>query len=262
MPNHFIHYLSRKIYLHYPEDANDPWFAEFQNPEDGFDKPMYHTTKRQTGVFKEIQNGDTIWLISQLYSPWGVLSPALDAKIDVCEITKDKDGRTRFKAAETSSWFPLADVSTIISKLQTVTGTGKRNLLVSHSAKPIGFYLQNIRKLYSADELINWANYLEKKELNFISYRIKDGTKKAFEQVKLLMSQQKVVFWDRWSLPRRLAERRENVCDSVFESYLENTIKESNIVYGIETPLYGEKGTYSEKEKQIASLSAKYRVIR
>jgi hypothetical protein len=78
---HFAHYVRRTVVEVNYEDPSDPWFAENQPDNQGFDSPAYHVTRSLTGPAARVSEGDTIWLFSQVITPWGVFPPALDAKI-------------------------------------------------------------------------------------------------------------------------------------------------------------------------------------
>lgn len=260
MSNHFIHYIKRKVYIRKPASGKE-WFATPQKLGAGFESPVYHITRSKKGVVENIREGDTIWLISELKTPWGKLPPALDAKIVVREVCPFRNGQRKFIAdTALSQWFPLANCMDILSKLETETKTNEIHSLISDSVtnKQIGIFLQSIRKLHSANELVNWAEQIHKKPFHFISYRIKDGTECAFNKAKELMEANEVVFWDRWSLPRRLAERREKTSGIALNNRLLKKIDEADIVWGIESKLYSAKGSYSQKEYLKAYKLGKY----
>lgn len=77
---HFAHYVRRTVVEVNYEDPSDPWFAENQPDNQGFEAPAYHVTRSLTGPAARVSGGDTIWLFSQLTTPWGNFPPALDAK--------------------------------------------------------------------------------------------------------------------------------------------------------------------------------------
>ena len=91
MSNHFIHFNRRQVWVRDTKDDLNLWFAKEQNSDAGFERPQYHITRATYGPAKEIRPGDTIWLIGQLYSPWGKLPPALDARIDVANCVQIKE---------------------------------------------------------------------------------------------------------------------------------------------------------------------------
>ena len=96
---------------------------------------------------------------------------------------------------------------------------------------------------------------------DFISYRISDGTKAAFGKARTLISEQKPVFWDRWSLPRRLAERRERLGDHPLDATIKAGIRGAAVVWGIEKPLYAQRGSYAARERKLAQRLKKYRPV-
>lgn len=244
----------------------EEWYATPQRLGAGFDKPVFHLTRRKTGAVEDIKEGDTIWLISELKSPWGKLPPSLDAKIVVQKVCPYLDEWKKFIADPISSqWFPLTDCLDILRKLESETRMREKQVLIPHTkeaGQQIGIFLQSIRKLHSANELLKWAENIQKKPFHFISYRIKDGTQCAFEKTKQLTGANEVVFWDRWSLPRRLAERREKTSGKALNQRLLEILRKSNVVWGIESELYAKKGSYSEKECRIANELGVYHGIK
>jgi hypothetical protein len=206
-----------------------------------------------------ITTGDTIWILSQIHSPWGSLPAGLDARIDVKRIEVCPCcGTRRFIAANSSTWFPLADMTGELQCIET-SAAGSPGRLLANIDKPLGQSLQSIRLLASAAPLKRWSKKITSKWPHFISYRISDGTQLAFSKTKELLLQGQVVFWDRWCLPRRLAERRELVDDHALNRYLMKHLRKSKIVWGIESAKYFEEGSYSAKEKKEAEAIRKYR---
>ena len=261
MRQHFIHYLPRRIVVRPPGDVDDPWFAETQGPADGFVRPMYHTTRRRSGPATAVVPGDAIWIISQVFSPWGVLPPAVDARIDVASIEERERGRRKFVAAGSSAWFPMADATAILKRLHTRTADGRLSKLIRARTERVGYSLQSMRLLASGDLLEKWSRTLNQTQPNFISYRICDGTEAAFRTGRELLSKGEVVFWDRWCLPRRLAERRELVADRALDKYLMSHLRGSKLVWGIESKAYLAKGSYATKERSTAIRIGNYRAV-
>ena len=98
--------------------------------------------------------------------------------------------------------------------------------------------------------------------MNFISYRIADGTQQAFEKVQELLKRGNKVFWDRWCLPRRLAERRECVNDKALDAQLMSHLQMASVVWGIESPLYADVESYAQKECAAARELGTYKRVR
>ncbi len=263
MQNHFIHYYQRCVRVKFPHNIEHPWFAEVQASDEGFSTPKFHATRSTKGPAVHVRPGDTIWLVSQLYSPWGNLSPALDARIDVAdsEVKNYGGGGFRYRAAISSQWFPLLDCSDLLLELQTTAKNGQLHPLLKNPIQPIGYSLQSIRQLASGELLQAWERELLSKDVHFISYRIKDGTQDAFRKAKSLICEGVPFFWDRWSLPRRLAERREIVSDEKLDLYIKAIIESSALVWGIETPEYAANGSYSLMERNFAMELGKYQPV-
>lgn len=259
MHQHFIHYLPRKIVTRFPRDPADPWFSEVQGLDGGFSRPSFHGSRRSTGPTRAVKPGDTIWLVAQIFSPWGALPPGIDARIDVEHIEEQSDGTLRFIAAAASSWFHLADATGVLATLQSIDATGVVTKLRSRPGIPVGQYLQSMRRLVTAESLEEWTNKLKGTHAHFISYRICDGTHAAFLKVGELLGQGEPVFWDRWCLPRRLAERREVVDDKALDEHLMAHLRKSKLVWGIESAKYAASGSYAEKEQTEATRLGTYR---
>lgn len=266
MINHFIHYLTREVKSRFPKDPNDKFYAQVQGLKDGFERPMYHITRAKTGPATRVKAGDIIWLFSVLKSPWGLLPPSLDAKFVVQKIEHLDDGRIKFHANKKSRWFSLANASSIINNLKTFDTKGNEQKLQHNEEKPLGLQLESMRQLSNGNDLIIWSDSILKQDYHFISYRIIDGTKSAFKKVQslLLNEEANVVFWDRFSLPRRLAERREIVDDESLDKYLMKNLRSRSCirVWGIESPKYSAPKSYSLKEALTAKKLDKYISVR
>ncbi|SMF04103.1 hypothetical protein SAMN02745866_00328 [Alteromonadaceae bacterium Bs31] len=262
MANHFIHYIKRDVILNAPDDPDSPFYAELQAYDSGFDVPAFHVTRSTSWPVKEIHEDDVIWLVGQLSAGWGTLPPAIDGKVVVGKIEEleleEGKSKTRFTAKEGSRWFPLADASDVLSNLEVILKNGEIKQLYDPKSDNLGQAFQSLKKIVNPSTIEMWASELLKKEFEFISYRIADGTKGAFFKAQQQIKQGSCVFWDRWSLPRRLAERRELVSDEALDNLLMKKIKESSLVWGIESPRYDEEGSYSRREKQLALEMKKY----
>ncbi|UZE14738.1 hypothetical protein [Pseudomonas sp. B21-053] len=261
MSQHFIHYVPRRIVSRFPDDANHPWFADVQALDAGFFRPTFHISRRKTGPTQQVREGDTIWILGQIVSPWGVLPPGIDARIEVERVERGRDGALRFIASKQSQWFPLSDISHTLPFLKSLAGQGRLNELLKDPTAPIGRSLQSMRLLASAEPLEEHLGKLSLQPVHFISYRICDGTHAAFVKTKALLAQQQVVFWDRWSLPRRLAERRELVDCEALDCHLMEQLASAGTVWGIESPAYSAEGSYSQKEKIKALQLGTYHAV-
>lgn len=262
MANNYIHYIKREIILNAPCDPEAPFYAELQAYDSGFEVPRFHVTRAKSWPVNQIKEDDVIWLVGQLSAHWGKLPPAIDAKIVVGEIKEiqQEEGKTkiRFTAKEGSEWFPLFDATEILSRLEVVLKSGNVKRPYDSAKDNLGQIFQSMKKIHDSSVIDNWASEILSKKSEFISYRIADGTRGAFARAEQQIRQGKCVFWDRWSLPRRLAERREFVSDEALDTLLMQKIKESSMVWGIESPKYDEEGSYSKKEKQLALELGKY----
>jgi hypothetical protein len=261
MDRHFIHFNRRDIRLRFPADPADPWFSELQGEADGFDRPRFHVTRADSGAATQIGAGDTIWLVGQLYAPWGErFPPSLDARIDVTERqTRPGGPGYRYAAADTSQWFALSEATDRLRSLRCVSAGPDPSRLWKDPARPIGHYLRKLREVANPEVLEEWEMQQQGQPLHFVSYRIHDGTRCAFRCARSLFDEGKRVFWDRWCLPRRLAERREAVGDQPLDDALLAAIEQAEVVWGIESALYAAPGSYSAREQAMAQTLSKYR---
>lgn len=268
---HFAHYLPRRV-VSYSAKAQQFLMAQAQEPGDGFDRPQYHVTRQRTGPATRIQPGDTIWLFSTLSSPWGTLPPSLDAQIIVERREELPDGTLKFHAAEGSQWFLLANATDCIKQLTTKNTRGEVSPLLPPSEAEIklGNYLQSARLLVDVAPLAAYSTYVLNGKYSFISYRLKDGMKGAFEHAdRLLRTPQtgqkhpEVLFWDRYCLPRRLVERREVVSSTHLDELLFGKIRaqQCDVVWGVETPGYLEESSYGAAERRVAKEAGKYQPV-
>ncbi len=258
----FIHYQPRRVVLNFPREASSPWFSHYQSRSDSFKRPDRHTTRQNQGAAAKIVEGDRIWIVSQIYSPWGALPPGIDACVEVESVSRRRGGGFHFIAAPTSRWFPLKDAGGLLGALRTVNSVGEKADLWADARRPVGCSIQSMRQLDSAQALEDWEQRLELLPLNFISYRIADGTQQAFEKVQELLMRGNKVFWDRWCLPRRLAERRECVNDKALDAQLMSHLQMASVVWGIESPLYADVESYAQKECAAARELGTYKRVR
>lgn len=262
MANEYIHYVKRKIQTRYPKDPGSPWFAELHDYDFGFDTPAYHVTRANNWPIDEIEKNDVIWLISELSSPWGKLPVCLDGRIVVKSMEKieldDGKEKQRFSAGKGSEWFPLRNTLENIKKIE-ITKKDKSVYPPMQKDNAIaGQEFQSIKMINNPELLHEIREELIRSPYDFISYRVADGTKPAFSHAKGLLENGTSVFWDRWSLPRRLAERRELVSDLALDSFLLNKMSNAENIWGIESKKYSEQGSYSKKEKMVALELKKY----
>lgn len=264
---HYAHYLRREVIEVPYEDALDPWFADNQPDDQGFDAPVYHMTRSTTGPATRVAAGDTIWLFSQLFTPWGKFPPALDAKITVRSVRNRSEAGGpltpgfRYEADKDSLWFPLRDATTCIQQLCTKSAAGLVRPVLSHPKQPVGQALQRLRELANADLVGEWALGVEATPFEFISYRLIDGTRRACATALQFVNEGRAIFWDRWSLPRRLAERREFLNDDALNAYISSAITRCHTVWGICSPKYAAPGSYSARERREAKRLKKLQIL-
>ena len=258
MKNHYIHYLPRIINDRLSRKRVNDFFTLDQQLDEGFERPRFHITRSRRGPAVKIKVGDIIWLISTIKSPWGKTTPSLDAKIIVENIQITKEGHLKYIASKNSKWYPICDISKCLFQLETIDSKKRSKKLIGNTESDIGIYLQSIRQLRNFDKMEKWSKHVIGSDFHFISYRIKDGTKAAFQKTQELLENGFIVFWDRYCLPRRLSERREFVCDQKLDNYIKNKLKGSIRVWGIESKLYAQEGSYSYNEYEWAMFQKKY----
>ncbi|MFJ4452719.1 hypothetical protein ACIP1G_02330 [Pseudomonas sp. NPDC089392] len=259
---HFAHYIKRTVITaEVSSRAHDLPFAELQSESQGFSSPTYHSVPINSGVASRVGVGDTIWLFSQLSSPWGSLPPALDGKIVVEEVAKSqgKAGRYRFGASSNSKWYPLFSAIELASELNAIDAQGNLRQLLNTPRTAIGQALRFFREIANPAPLFKHAACVEEIAPDFISYRRVDGSRTAFELAARLLNNQRAVFWDRWSLPRRLAERDEHVAAVALDGHITMAIERARIVWGVHSERYALAGTYSKLEKEWAAKLGKFR---
>jgi hypothetical protein len=253
---HFAHYVRRRVVAVDYANHCDPWFAEDQPDEQGIAVPEFHVTRSNTGPAERVAVGDTIWLFAQLSGPrsWGKFPPSLDARIEVAAVKKREDGRGfRYTAGPGSAWFPISDATKCLTDLRTRSKNAAITSLLKSPKQPVGQALQTMRELENGSAITSFATALSSGPFEFVSYRLLDGTFKAFKRALELVHGGHAVFWDRWSLPRRLAERREDLDVRALDRHLTKSIKVASKIWVIATPLYGAPGKYSKKELRLAS---------
>lgn len=265
MEQHFIQYIKREIVFRFPTDAQSPWFAELQHYKAGFQQPAHHVTRLTGYPAHKVKTGDVIWLVSQLKLKGKLLPPALDGKIVVKEVIQlnnnEQKGGLKFVADKGSCWFPLKDATAVLAAIEVQPKIGYPYKPFASAKATAGQSFQSMKMIHNPDILSDLQQQLEQSPIDFISYRIKDGTHAAFSKTAELLQNGATVFWDRWGLPRRLAERRELVDDAELDTLLCQKIQQSRTVYGIESNLYAVSKSYSAKEKNEAEKLGKYKAV-
>jgi len=244
---HFAHYVRRVVAVPNYLDPHDPHYALPVAGGDGFQRPVFHTVPGRGGAAAGIGVGDCIWLFSQLRSPWGDLPPALDGVLEVESITTTSTAR-HFRATKRSRWFPLADATAALSSPTLLVVANRPVPALSSTHRHVGQALRLVRRVNDPGLLQSHASRVLGLPLTFISYRLVDGTQTAFHLAASELASDRAVFWDRWSLPRRLAERREFTASAALDRTIRRAIDQSCRVIGVSSPLYAAPGSYSRRE--------------
>ena len=262
----FIHYHKRVVNLRprksEPKTSEFEWAHQPQSKGAGFTAPAFHITRSPHGPAARIKVGDTIWHFARLHSSQHSADVALDAKIVVEKVTPRPDGPGfRYQAGQGSCWFALFNPGEIFNNLKTLDDSRNISDLLSRKDQPPGQAMQHIREILDPAPLHDLERRIGDAETHFISYRHKGGLAYAFAKCRELVRDNRAVWWDRWSLPRRLAERREKVSDRALDSRIRQQLLASDVVWGIETKHYDEAGCYALKEKQLAEKYVGYRPV-
>jgi hypothetical protein len=258
---HFAHYVRRTISVSAEQSDADLPFAENQPDDQGFEKPIYHSVPKSSGAAGRAKVGDTFWLFSQLNTPWGRLSPSLDARIVVKDISVTGQGnstRIRFSADESSEWFPIFNASALVFTLLSRNKLGETQSILSAKAKSVGQALRFPREIANAEDLVAHSQTVNSTPVDFVSYRMVDGTRAAFELACRLTKSDRAVFWDRWSLPRRMSERGERLAHLALDTQIQQKIAGSRRVWGVQSPKYAADGSYSLLEMEFAKKLQKF----
>ena len=260
---HYIHYVARKVAIVSYQNSEAPWFARNQPDNQGFLAPSYHVSRDVQGPATRVCIDDYIWLVSELRTPWERFPPALDACVRVASVQQEAQDnehklQLKFLADSESRWFPLHDAFPTLRTLESIDSNGHCHPLLSRHDLSVGIALQSMRQLVDATPLLRLAQIIDQQGYDFISYRLSDGTRAATTLANLLVSQGASVFWDRWSLPRRLAERREFVRDAALDNYIATHVEASNLVWGILSPTYDAPCCYARRESSRAKELGKF----
>jgi hypothetical protein len=257
----FAHYIRRTISVSSENAGNALPYTENQPDDQGFERPIYHSVPKSSGAAGRAKVGDTFWLFSQLSTPWGKLPPSLDGRIVVKNISRTGTGRTtriRFEAGDSSEWFPIFNASAVASTLLSRSSFGETNSLFSAKACAIGQALRFPREIANAEVLVAHCKTIISTPLEFVSYRMVDGTKTAFELTRQLADSGKSVFWDRWSLPRRMSERGDRLSHLALDNHIHQKIAGSRWVWGAQSPEYAAPSSYSLLEMELAKELKKF----
>ncbi len=257
--SHFADYIKRVLVA--PHQLNGSDVLErygSQSADAGVSGPVFHSVRGISGAVRRVRPGDTIWWFSQLQ--WvgkRRLPPSLDARIEVAEVSDTGDGRMRFEAGPGSCWFPLWDADSLLHKLEVKSSDGAVSSLLVSPSQAAGQALRFMREVHDPGPLLKHTQAISNISHDFVSYRIDDGTELAFECVARLLDSGRSVFWDRWSLPRRLAEKGVHIDPIILESHIKTAIDQARVVWGVRSPSYGAEGTYSKLEMELAKSQGK-----
>jgi len=254
---HFAHYVRRVVAVPNYLDPEDPGYSLPVADSDGFVRPLYHVVPGQGGLGSKVRPGDHVWLFSQLRAPWGDLPPSLDGVVHVGRISVSNANRY-FWASRQSRWFPLADASALLSSPGLLAGKHEHVPALGTSHTHVGQALRLMRRVTDVSAVEAHARRILVLPLTFISYRLIDGTEAAFRLARLELAKDRAVFWDRWSLPRRLAERREFTSSAALNSAIRRALDQATRVVGVCTPRYSEQKSYSRREWMRAERQGKF----
>lgn len=268
---HFIHYHKRVVSTPKRPPKDDPlWYTVEQSPDAGFDAPRFHTTRAATGPSARIKKDDTIWLMSRLTSSKNGDCPiSLDAIIQVARVEDLREDNAsdvsfRYWAKPSSRWMPYFPAADTMNYLRSVTKDRRvaEKPLAEGDGPEAAKQLYQIREVADPQALFALEKRVDDAPLHFISYRLMDGTWHAFNKVRDLCDKNVALWWDRWSLPRRMVERREFLDDKRLTDQMSVSISQASVVWGIETYMYHEAGSYAQRERRQAMKEGKYRPVK
>lgn len=256
--SHFADYIKRELVAPHQLNGSDSQERYgSQSADAGVSSPVFHSVRATSGAARRVKPGDTIWWFSQLQGFGKRLPPSLDARIEVAEVRDTGDGRMRFEAGPGSCWFPLWHAGELLHKLEVKSSDGTVSPLLASQNQAAGQALRFMREIHDPGPLLEHAQTISNISHDFVSYRIDDGTELAFECAAKLLDSERSVFWDRWSLPRRLAEKGVHIDDVILESHIKSAIDQARVVWGVRSAGYGEAGTYSKLEMALAKSLGK-----
>jgi hypothetical protein len=258
---HFAHYVKRSVSAAAQRFNATVQFAENQFDDQGIERPIFHSVPISSGAAARAKVGDTFWLFSQLDSPWGRLQPSLDARIVVQSVSLKRTGtssRVVFAASDSSEWFPIFDAQALLTVLVSRNTLGETQPLLTEKASSVGQALRFPREIANAEVLVAHSDTVRSTPIDFISYRISDGTKAAFVLARCLSKSGRAVFWDRWSLPRRMSERGERLAEWSLDTHIQKKIISSRVTWGVQSPMYALDDSYSLLEAKLAKKHGKF----
>ena len=130
---------------------------------------------------------------------------------------------------------------------------------MSTTAKSVGQALRFPREIANAENLVAHSRTVNSTPVDFVSYRMVDGTRTAFELACWLTESDRAVFWDRWSLPRRMSERGERLAHIALDTHIQHMIVDSRCVWGVQSSKYAAHGSYSLLEMELAERLKKFK---
>jgi hypothetical protein len=234
MTTHVLAYIKRHVATQSPESSErDPAVME------ALTAPAGHGFG-QDWLWDRRRRGDdiVIWLVSVLRSGRRYMPPSLDARIDVGEAFDRWHGQAppyvrrlldtykyAFTAEPSRSYYlPWLDASQLLQGLRFVGETAPSWLdnIRAENWSLLPRNLQTPRVLTAADAALveEFAARARSASVAFLSYRWGEGTEAAREVALGLSEVGVAVWWDRWSMPRSVAELKgeipsEGVCRAI-----------------------------------------------
>lgn len=206
---------------------------------------MAHPTRSVHGPAARVGPGDHLWLVTRVDTPTGPLPPSVDARIDVERVENLGEEGFVYHAAPSSVWFPLCDATDL---LRSVCARGMPLLPEHAHGHQVGTWLRTVRQLDDGAPLVAHAANLQAAGYAFVSYRIVDGSRQALALVRRLLAADQAVWWDRWSMPRRVAEDGLAFEASLAGQVIARALDQARSVHVVRSPSYGQAGTWSEWE--------------
>ena len=242
-----------------------------RNEELAWDAPVGLGTDRCLTKEFRPRTGDRIYLISSLR---GFSLPSLDACIIVDQDRPLNPQRVKalkaakklvFASGKGSRWFPMLDASKVLDELRATTGKvlGKR---IDSNGRNLTTVqrLQGARSIrcLSTESALVLENWLKKNSQApvFISYRAKDGARRAAETAGYLARSGIPVWFDEWSISIRLDDLDHENAESQLLENIRTQMLDCRAIIQIITPEFGDS-PWTQREMEWASELRKIKVL-
>jgi hypothetical protein len=197
--------------------------------------PSGHATSA-SAFAERVRADDVIWFFSSIRYANGWLAPAIDARFRVLSDPpheqRRRTGRKHFivAAPEETEFFPWRDATNLLHRLRDPQGKRLVEGTSGVSEMLLRFQVPRTLDASSGRELEKQATLArESSRTVFVSYSWRNSTQRSREVVAQLGRSGFNVWWDRWCMPRRLAEGRVQVAASHLATWIVAGMTRSSI---------------------------------